>query len=91
MLTAFQEVEDSLAAQRILAEEKSTATESVRSAKSQLDLALDRYKYGTDSYLDVTTAQNQLLVNEQTKLSVRTRAATNSVQFVKAIGGSWQQ
>lgn len=89
VLTAFQQVEDNLAALRILSVEVTQQDTAVTSAQRGLTLATDRYRLGIDPYLNVITAQTTLLSNEQTATSLRTQQVTASVQLVQALGGGW--
>ena len=89
VLTAFQQVEDSLATLRILAHQVEQQETVVNSAERYLTLATDRYKLGIDSYLNVITAQTTYLTNRQTLVNLRTQQMTASVQLVEAIGGGW--
>ena len=89
VLNAFQEVEDNLAALRILAQELQEQDAAVASSQRYLTLANDRYKLGIDSYLNVITAQTTLLNNQRTALSLRMQQMTASVQLIKALGGGW--
>jgi NodT family efflux transporter outer membrane factor (OMF) lipoprotein len=88
-LTAFQEVEDNLAALRILSQELEQQEAAVKSSERFLRLATDRYNFGIDSYLNVITAQTTLLNNQRTVVSIRMQQMTASVQLIKALGGSW--
>jgi NodT family efflux transporter outer membrane factor (OMF) lipoprotein len=89
VLTAFQEVEDSLAALRILSQERQQQDAAVNSSERFLRLAIDRYKLGIDSYLNVITAQTTLLNNQQAAVNIRMQQMTASVQLIMALGGSW--
>jgi NodT family efflux transporter outer membrane factor (OMF) lipoprotein len=89
VLTAFQEVEDSLAALRILSQEVQQQDRAVQSSERYLTLATDRYKLGIDSYLNVITAQTALLTNQRTAVNIRLSQMTASVQLIKALGGGW--
>jgi multidrug efflux pump len=89
VLTAFQQVEDNLAALRILASEVDQQETAVRSSERYLNLANDRYKLGIDSYLNVIIAQATYLSNRQTLVNLRTQQITASVQLVQALGGGW--
>ncbi len=89
VLTAFQEVEDNLAALRLLEEEAETEEAAVTAAEHSLALSITRYKGGVTSYLEVTTAQNAALADEVTAVSILTRRMEASVLLVKAIGGGW--
>jgi len=88
-LTAFQEVEDNLAALRILSRELEQQNAAVASARRTLSLANDRYKSGIDSYLNVITAQTVLLTNQRTAVTLQMEQMTASVQLIKALGGGW--
>jgi NodT family efflux transporter outer membrane factor (OMF) lipoprotein len=89
VLTAFQEVEDNLAALRILNDEEVVQQSAVASAEHSLALSLNRYKGGIVNYLEVITAQNAALADEVTEVGIRTRRMQASVLLVKAIGGGW--
>jgi NodT family efflux transporter outer membrane factor (OMF) lipoprotein len=89
VLTAFQQVEDNLAALRILAIQLQQQDDSVASSQRYLNIATDRYKLGLDPYLDVITAQTALLSNQQTAVTLRMQQLTDSVQLIEALGGGW--
>jgi NodT family efflux transporter outer membrane factor (OMF) lipoprotein len=89
VLTAFQQVEDNLAALRLLSIEVQQEDAAVTSAQRTLKVATDRYKLGIDPYLNVLTAQTSLLSNEQTAVDLRIQQMTASVQLVEALGGGW--
>lgn len=89
VLTAFQQVEDDLAALRILGTEVQQQDTAVRASAHYLDIATDRYKLGLDPYLDVISAQTSLLSNEQTAATLRLQQLTDSVQLIEALGGGW--
>jgi NodT family efflux transporter outer membrane factor (OMF) lipoprotein len=89
VLTAFREVEDNLAALRILEEESRLQDEVVQAARQAVELTTNQYKAGVVSYLNVIAAQTTLLTNERTAASVRGRRLTASVLLVKALGGGW--
>ena len=88
-LTAFQEVEDNLAALRVLADEAAQARAAVASANRSLELANNRYLGGVTTYLEVITAQTAALANQITAANVLTRRMTASVVLLKALGGGW--
>jgi NodT family efflux transporter outer membrane factor (OMF) lipoprotein len=88
-LTAFQEVEDNLAAGQTLAAEAQTQDVAVRSSQHALDVALNRYKAGAVSYLDVTVAQSTALANERAATEIARRRSEASVSLIKALGGLW--
>ncbi len=89
VLTAFQEVEDNLAALRILQDEAKTEDAAVTAAEHSLSLSNSRYKGGVANYLEVTTAQSAALTDERAAVDILTRRMEASVLLVKAIGGGW--
>jgi NodT family efflux transporter outer membrane factor (OMF) lipoprotein len=89
VLTAFQQVEDNIAALRILATESQQEDVAVKAAQKNLDLAVQRYRLGINSYLNVITAQVSLLSNQQTAVAIHMQRMTSSVQLVMALGGGW--
>ena len=89
VLTAFQRVEDNLAALRILSVEIQHQDTAVKSAERALALATDRYTLGIDPYLNVITAQISLLSNQQTAVNLRIQQMTASVGLIEALGGGW--
>ncbi len=88
-LTAFQEVEDNVAALRILENETQQQEEAVASSKDSLQLFTNRYKGGVDTYLQVITAQTIELTNERNAIDIRRRRLDASVLLIKALGGGW--
>lgn len=89
VLTAFQEVEDNLAALRILENEAKTQDTAVAAAQHSLDLSTNRYKGGVVSYLEVITAQSIALTDERAAVDILRRRMTASVQLIEALGGGW--
>jgi NodT family efflux transporter outer membrane factor (OMF) lipoprotein len=89
VLTSFQNVEDSLAALRILEQEARVQDEAVAAAERSVTLTTDQYKVGIVSYLNVVTAQTFALTDERTAVSIASRRMTASVLLVKALGGGW--
>jgi NodT family efflux transporter outer membrane factor (OMF) lipoprotein len=90
VLTGFQEVEDNLAALRILEQEAKVQNTAVASAQQSVQLFLNQYKAGTISYLDVVVVQDTLLSNEVTAVTILGSRMTAAVALVKALGGGWQ-
>jgi NodT family efflux transporter outer membrane factor (OMF) lipoprotein len=88
-LTAFQEVEDNLAALRILEDEAQQQEQAVASSKDSLQLFTNRYRGGVDTYLQVITAETTELTNERNAIDILRRRMDASVLLVKALGGSW--
>ncbi|MDQ1409035.1 MAG: hypothetical protein QOJ41_770 [Acidobacteriaceae bacterium] len=91
VLTAFQQVEDSLATVRILSKQIELQQEAEKSAERFLELANARYYTGVDTYLNVLVAQTTLLSNQQNLASLRTQAMNASVQLIQALGGGWDR
>ena len=89
VLNAFQEVEDNLAALRILNDEAATQTAAVDAAQRSLAISTNRYKGGVTTYLEVLTAQTTQLSNQRTQADITTRQFAASVQLIKALGGGW--
>jgi NodT family efflux transporter outer membrane factor (OMF) lipoprotein len=88
-LTAFQEVEDNVAALRILENETQQQQQAVASSKDSLQLFTNRYKGGVDTYLQVITAQTTELANERNAIDIQRRRLDASVLLIKALGGGW--
>jgi NodT family efflux transporter outer membrane factor (OMF) lipoprotein len=88
-LTAFQQVEDNLAALRILEQEAQQQRRAVESAQQSLQLFTNRYRGGVDNYLQVITAQTATLANQRTEIDILGRRMAASVLLVKALGGGW--
>ena len=89
VLGAFQDVEDNLAALRILQDEAKTQQAAVQAAQNSLNLSLNRYKGGVTTYLEVITAQGLALSDERTAVQILGRRITASVLLVRALGGGW--
>jgi NodT family efflux transporter outer membrane factor (OMF) lipoprotein len=89
VLNGFQEVEDNLAALRVLQQEQASAQRAVQAATFSLNLSTNRYKGGVTTYLEVLTAQQAQLANERTAQDVTTRRFVASVQLIEALGGGW--
>jgi NodT family efflux transporter outer membrane factor (OMF) lipoprotein len=91
VLEAFQQVEDNLAALRLLDQELATQQIAVASARRSVDLSTTRYKRGITTYLEVLTAQSTALADERTAADLMTRRMTASVLLIKALGGGWDR
>jgi NodT family efflux transporter outer membrane factor (OMF) lipoprotein len=89
VLEGFQQVEDQLAALRILEQQSAIETETVQTAREAARLTLNQYKAGTVPYSSVITAQATALSTEQTALNVVQNRLTASVTLIEAIGGGW--
>jgi NodT family efflux transporter outer membrane factor (OMF) lipoprotein len=91
VLTAFQQVEDSLAEVRILSKEIQQQQQVVNSAQTFLKLELGRYETGIDPYVDVLIAQTTLLSNEQTLNNLQVQEMASAVALVESLGGGWNR
>jgi NodT family efflux transporter outer membrane factor (OMF) lipoprotein len=91
VLTGFQQVEDNLAAVRILENEAKVQDEAVVAAQKSLDLSVTRYRGGVTSYLEVITAQSAALANEVTAVNLLGRRMANTVLLIQALGGGWDR
>ena len=89
VLTAFQQVEDNLAALKILADEAAATDLAVKAAKDSLDISTYQYKAGTVVYLQVITAQAALLQEQVAAVNILARRMVSSVALVEALGGGW--
>jgi NodT family efflux transporter outer membrane factor (OMF) lipoprotein len=91
VLTGFQQVEDNLAALRILEKEADTQQRAVVASEKSLSLSLTRYRGGITSYLEVTVAQSAALSDEVTAVDILGRRMTNAVLLIQALGGGWDR
>ena len=88
-LEAFQQVEDNLAALRILAQEATQEEQAVEESQRNLRLFTNLYEGGADPYLEVVTAQTTLLFNQRNEIDILRRQMDASVLLIKALGGGW--
>ena len=89
VLTAFQQVEDEMAALRILEQETGATNETVKAAQMALDITVAQYKAGTATYLQVETQQTALFAEQKALVDLLTRRMVSSVLLVQALGGGW--
>ncbi len=89
VLTAFQEVEDSLSGLSVLAEAAETQQQAVNASQRALQIANDRYTGGLVTYLDVINAQQNLLDTQRLATQILGQRLVTSVSLVKALGGGW--
>lgn len=89
MLTAFGDVEDNLAALRVLEQEAHAQDEAVKAAERALAVISNRYRNGAITYLDVVVAQTTALSNERQAVTLARRRMAASVALIKALGGGW--
>jgi NodT family efflux transporter outer membrane factor (OMF) lipoprotein len=91
VLTGFQQVEDNLAALRILNNEASVQDQAVAAAQTSLDLSNTRYQGGVTNYLEVIIAQGAALSDEVTAVNILGRRMANTVLLIQALGGGWNR
>jgi NodT family efflux transporter outer membrane factor (OMF) lipoprotein len=91
VLTALQQVEDNLAALRILEQEAGVQAVAVQAAQKSLDLSHIRYEGGVTSYLEVIIAQNAALADEVTAVNILGRRMASAVLLIQALGGGWDK
>ncbi|MGA9565304.1 MAG: efflux transporter outer membrane subunit, partial [Candidatus Korobacteraceae bacterium] len=89
VLTAYQEVEDQLAALHYLKNQSQSEASAVLHARKAEEVAMERYKAGLVGYLDVVYAQESVLTNEQTAAQISGQQLVASVELIKALGGGW--
>ncbi len=89
VLTGFAEVEDALAALRILEEEARIQEEAVQSARQSVQLTINQYKSGLVSYLNVIVVQTSALGLERNAVDIRNSRLAASVALIRALGGGW--
>ena len=90
VLTAFQGVEDTLSTLRILEEQAVQQAKAVQAAEAALLLAINRYKGGISTYLEVVVVQSAALTAQRVALDLFTRRMTATVLLIRALGGMWE-
>jgi NodT family efflux transporter outer membrane factor (OMF) lipoprotein len=89
VLAAFQQVEDNVAALRVLEDEAEAEDQAVKAAQNALDISTYQYKAGTVNYLTVITEQAILLQDQVQAVNILTRRMSASVLLIEALGGGW--
>lgn len=89
VLTGFQQVEDNLAALRVLEQEADVERAAVTAAEGTLDTSMTLFRGGLTSYLTVTTAQSALLTDQVTAVNILGRRMSGAVLLIQALGGGW--
>jgi outer membrane protein TolC len=89
VLTAFQQVEDQLAAIRILGREITVQSEAVKAAQQAVQIALNEYTAGTQNFTTVVTAEATELSDRQTALTTQAQRLTDVITLIVALGGGW--
>lgn len=89
VLNAFREVQDNITGLQVLDAARQSQSDAVNSSRRQVDIATSRYVGGLANYLDVVSAQQNLLNNEQEAAIIQGQRLVTSVLLVKALGGGW--
>ncbi|WP_241341928.1 efflux transporter outer membrane subunit [Burkholderia cenocepacia] len=89
VLTAFQEVQNAVTGLSVLAQAAQQASAAVDDARKLVSLAQDRYAGGLTPFIDVLTAQQQLLTSERQAVQIQGQRAALVVFLAKALGGGW--
>ncbi len=89
VLIAFQQVEDQLAAIRILSQQAAVQAKATAAAEQAVQIALNEYRAGTQNYTTVVTAQATALSDEESALTTRAQRMTAAVNLIVALGGGW--
>ena len=90
VLTAYQDVEDNIAALRQLQQESVTQAAAVAATTGALEQAQARYAGGIVTYLEVVVAENAALSARLSAADIQLRRMVASVQLVKSLGGGWR-
>jgi NodT family efflux transporter outer membrane factor (OMF) lipoprotein len=90
VLSAFRDVEDNLAALRILASEAEAQAAAVKAGRESVTITNNQYRAGTVTYLAVVVVQAGSLANERADLAILGRRLTANVNLIKALGGGWE-
>ncbi len=90
VLTAYQEVEDNLAALHHLSDESKSGKNAAKAAERSLAQEIDLYRGGAATYIDVAVTQTSALQADLAEIGIRVRRMTASVELVKALGGGWK-
>ena len=90
VLTAFEQVEDDLAALRVLAQQAEVQEAAVAATRRAVAATLNEYRAGTVAYTSVVTEQTLLLSDEQTALAIRQSRLVATVGLIQGLGGGWQ-
>ena len=89
MLTAFQQVEDQLAAIPICRVRRRCRVEAVKAAEQAVQIALNEYQAGTQDFTTVVTAETTALTDEELLLATREQRLLAAVSLIVALGGGW--
>ena len=91
VLKAFQEVEDALSGLRVLEQEAAAYDRAVKSAQQTVDISSARYREGLANYLEIITAESNLLANQRIADQILEQRLLTTTQLIQALGGGWQE
>ena len=91
MLVAFGDVENSLAAMRLLAEQAAAQQRALENARRARDLAMESFTAGLVEYINVIDADRVALINQRLHVQVAGQRLVAAVQLIKALGGGWAE
>jgi len=89
VLTAFQGVEDELAALRLLSQQLTVQEAAARDARTAVNVYLNQFQAGTVAFTTVVTAEITLLGDEESALATRQNLYQASVILIEDLGGTW--
>ena len=90
VLSPFQDVEDQLAAQTLLAQEYEKESAALKSSRRTVDISTTKYKGGVITYLEVAIAQSSALAHQQTVVLLDAQRLAAVVSLIKALGAGWE-
>ena len=90
VLSALREVEDSLAAMRVLESQAATQAVAVKASRDSVTITDNQYRAGIVTYLSLVIVQSAALVNERAELAILGRRLVASVDLIKSLGGGWE-
>jgi multidrug efflux system outer membrane protein len=91
VLTAFQQVEDGLSDLRVLEDQGRAQELAVQASQRTVNISTARYKDGLAAYLEVLTAETNLLQNQRTSAQILGLRLVSTVQLIGALGGGWAE
>jgi outer membrane protein TolC len=89
VLTAFQQVEDDLAAIRLYQQQLVLQLAAIKDARAAVNVYLNQFQAGTAAFTAVVTAEVILLNDEEAALTIRQNLYLASVNLIEALGGGW--
>ena len=89
VITAFQETSDALIAQQTLVNQRAALEHQVGALREAVDLALERYRAGKASYIEVLDAEQALFPSENALAQTQRDQLLAVVNLYKALGGGW--